>query len=531
MLFPGICIGNSHQTYRDSINGLNLTKQELFELIKSSNNPLTKAVLWNKIGLEYQKEAGLDSALICHKKAQKYSSTIGSNEELAISLNKIGIVHYYLGSLDSAIKYFELSLTHFDSPKLKANSLSNLGLMHKNAGNPNVAIEKYLLAYKLFEVSYSPERQIDVLNNISALHWQLNNLHKSKEYAHDAVVLAQNINSPIHIAESQNNLANVLREQDSIRKAIKIYNEVVKIGSELSDFQMLAMAKNNLAICYGILENPQDEIRYYIESIELMKAHGIDLNISGVYLNLSITFDQIDQTDTAFYYAHLALKNAIIKSKIEYFESIYEQLAKLHKQKEQFDSSLYYTNKIIALRDSINREEEELLMHQIEANYQNVNLKNDLLKSRDEIKKSSSYLRLTTIVLAIIITLLLATILILRRYKQRNQNLSSEVSHSSQKISGLKAQIIAKNDTIQNLQSTKEGVKKPYPNNLSQLTQREKEVFHALAQGLKDQEIANELYLSITTIRSHLRKLYVKIDVRNRAEAVQFFNNYQIDKD
>jgi len=66
----------------------------------------------------------------------------------------------------------------------------------------------------------------------------------------------------------------------------------------------------------------------------------------------------------------------------------------------------------------------------------------------------------------------------------------------------------------------------PYPKNLSVLTEREKVVFEALNNGLQDQEIADKLFISITTVRTHIRKIYSKINVRNRAEAVQFGNNY-----
>jgi len=51
------------------------------------------------------------------------------------------------------------------------------------------------------------------------------------------------------------------------------------------------------------------------------------------------------------------------------------------------------------------------------------------------------------------------------------------------------------------------------------LTDRELEVLALVAIGSSNSEIAKQLYLSIDTVKTHLRKLYGKLGVRNRTEA------------
>lgn len=57
------------------------------------------------------------------------------------------------------------------------------------------------------------------------------------------------------------------------------------------------------------------------------------------------------------------------------------------------------------------------------------------------------------------------------------------------------------------------------------LTSREQEILSYLAKGFRYKEIAEKLYISIETVRTHLRNIYEKLHVRSRTEAVlKYFN-------
>jgi two-component system response regulator DesR len=53
------------------------------------------------------------------------------------------------------------------------------------------------------------------------------------------------------------------------------------------------------------------------------------------------------------------------------------------------------------------------------------------------------------------------------------------------------------------------------------LTAREREVLGEIATGATNREIGERLYLSPHTIKEHTSAIYRKLEVRNRAEAVQ----------
>jgi DNA-binding CsgD family transcriptional regulator len=58
----------------------------------------------------------------------------------------------------------------------------------------------------------------------------------------------------------------------------------------------------------------------------------------------------------------------------------------------------------------------------------------------------------------------------------------------------------------------------PYP---AGLTGREVEVLCLVAEGLKDQEIADQLVVSPRTVHAHLRSIYSKLDVSTRTAAAR----------
>ena len=53
---------------------------------------------------------------------------------------------------------------------------------------------------------------------------------------------------------------------------------------------------------------------------------------------------------------------------------------------------------------------------------------------------------------------------------------------------------------------------------LAQLTEREHEVALAVARGLSNTEVAAELFMSVPTVKSHVGRIFTKLDVDNRVQ-------------
>ncbi|MEP6988911.1 MAG: LuxR C-terminal-related transcriptional regulator, partial [Chloroflexota bacterium] len=71
----------------------------------------------------------------------------------------------------------------------------------------------------------------------------------------------------------------------------------------------------------------------------------------------------------------------------------------------------------------------------------------------------------------------------------------------------------------------------PVPQNwLAQLTLRERDILHLLANGQRNDEIAQALILTPKTVRNYISRIYEKLDVTSRGEAIVLAREAGFDK-
>ncbi|WP_164684028.1 response regulator transcription factor [Vibrio maerlii] len=62
----------------------------------------------------------------------------------------------------------------------------------------------------------------------------------------------------------------------------------------------------------------------------------------------------------------------------------------------------------------------------------------------------------------------------------------------------------------------------PYESSVSMLTKRERQILDKLVLGYSNQQIASEFFLAESTVKTHIYKLYKKIGVSSRSEAISY---------
>ena len=61
--------------------------------------------------------------------------------------------------------------------------------------------------------------------------------------------------------------------------------------------------------------------------------------------------------------------------------------------------------------------------------------------------------------------------------------------------------------------------------NIENLSYREREIFDLIASGKSNKEIANEVNISVNTVKFHLKNIYEKLNIKSRKEALIIENS------
>jgi len=73
--------------------------------------------------------------------------------------------------------------------------------------------------------------------------------------------------------------------------------------------------------------------------------------------------------------------------------------------------------------------------------------------------------------------------------------------------------------------STNKLLSEEKPVNDNPLTNREREILELLMKGMKNKEIADALYLSVHTVKTHMQNIFKKMDVTNRMSLYHKINS------
>jgi DNA-binding NarL/FixJ family response regulator len=101
------------------------------------------------------------------------------------------------------------------------------------------------------------------------------------------------------------------------------------------------------------------------------------------------------------------------------------------------------------------------------------------------------------------------------------QGFISKASPAAEIVEGIRA--AARGDRVMSLNRSQRAAMAPelgWPGRTVQLTERESELLALLPTGMTNRELGAHLALSENTIKSQLRHLFSKLDVRNRVQAV-----------
>jgi ATP/maltotriose-dependent transcriptional regulator MalT len=436
--------------------------------------------------------------------------------EVAFVSDKVAHELYKKSKFNLTKKYFEISADSYlkDSLKSKyAEQITNVGVLNEMTGDYPKAIKNYYVALSIFnELELEFEKTL-IFNNLGIVYQQIGNPEKAIEYYKKSIKICKDLDRHRLLSSKYNNLASVFDQLQNIDSALFYYFEAYKYSVESNQIELYPTIEANIANVYTIQGKLIKADSLLNEA--LLKSEDNERTKLAIYLfksNVYLKEGKLKEMELS------ALKLIQLSKKLsfkEYEMKGLERLIEAYKVQGKFELAF---DRLIEL----NKIQENLKGIEQINNVENLVYKYETREKDDQIKYlelSHQYLKKRDLILAIsfglvILALIVLVYILYIQMKHRELkiiNMQYEIANHIKKIHDfedeLHEQELSHNDLF---------VEKIKQFNL---TEREEVVLLYISEGLKNTEIASKMFVSVNTVKTHIKNIFVKLDVSNRIQA------------
>lgn len=470
--------------------------------------------------------------------AQKNADTLETD-----FFDYLGELHRKLGNYKQAIIDLKKGL---EIKKLKENkkdiaiSYNKIGKVYVNTGEYDLAISNFMIALKIMEEEENKEGQAFYLNNIGVVYDFQQMYAEALKFYEASLVIKKELNNEAGIASTTNNIAIVYFNLEDFEKSLEFHLYAMELNEKLNRQSSLSKSYNNVGFALIYLNRNEEAINYLLKGLEIRSNLQDIPGIANSHNNLAKAYYNLKNYTLANEYAQKGFEKALeLKSK-ELLKSSYLMLSEIAEKIGNEKQALSYYKNFSQLKDTLLTTSNSEILAEVEAKYQNerkeVELKNQeiIIEQKNlELEKESNQRKLVVILLiGALITLVLSAFGYFQKRRisilLKAQNLLIEDKNRtlSRYNSIINKELEDKTAILTRVYADK--IETELPPELLSLSQREMEVLSILALGWTDQEIADKLFISKATVKSHLRKIFSKLLVKSRTEAVAIAHQYKI---
>ncbi len=497
---------------------------DLFEkainLYKKSQNKSEIAKTYQYIAYAYDYKGDYSEVKKYHKKALKINLEIDNKRMAAISDNNLGIAYTITGDLDSALYYYHSGLYLTGITKDTAEFIElyqNMGISYDYSGDYEKAIEFTIKALKYSEKINYINSIVNLNLHIAQYYNAIGDTLKAMMYCNRASDKIEDVNDSYTKAGFYNTLGELYLSKNEKNKARSYFYKTLKI-SKKSDYKRgMAAAYTNLAL----LASKENRLREAETFANLSVNLETEINdISGEISSL-IALAEVQYKQSKFDKALRNIQKAEDLSENnclhENLPDIYYQFYRTYKLSGKLKSALAYCEKYYELKDSLSGLELKEKISDIEIKYQTEKKQHHIeLLKKDNVNQKKQII----IQFLIIGLLVLSAGFIVFSFFQYKKRKALEIEKMQNDIYEYLTQLenVNKSISVLKLHSKAEILNKIKE---FDITDREKDVLFLIAEGLSNNEIAEKLFISLSTVKTHTSNIFYKLDVKNRIEAVK----------
>ncbi|GAB4244808.1 MAG: hypothetical protein Tsb0034_23180 [Ekhidna sp.] len=421
---------------------------------------------------------GLDYAIKAEEIARQNSDKKAIGEALKLQ----GNINYMLGNYTHAMETFLSAYDHFQQIQDTLNMagmMASTGLVHKATGAYEQALKAYDQAQELANSIENVAIEAKIINNKGVIYRKTGAYDMAEKSFLRSLEIKKGAGDNKGVANSLTNLGNISADQNAFDRAIDFFQQAYEMEEQLNSKEGMAMNLNNMANVFLKKRDYPNAIVFANRGLKIGNELGTKVQIKEASNILSSAYSALGNYRLAF----------------EHFKNYHEASNNLFNEEE--------ARKIGRLESKLELEQQQRELEQLER-------ANTIAQLELEQKRTQQFY----------ITLISGISLISLTYVVYNQKQKNKLREKA-----LEAELSELRIEIKTLIGKYEGSLDINLDELNQklvnpLSEREYDVFKKIFSQKTNSEIADELFLSINTVKTHLKNLYSKLGVSNRKEAL-----------
>ncbi|MFY0602098.1 MAG: tetratricopeptide repeat protein [Cyclobacteriaceae bacterium] len=383
------------------------------------------------------------------------------------------------------------------------------------------SIQKSFEALKHSEIFKDSLVQIDAYNNLGIDFMYQGNYKSSLKFFEEVEMLSRLLGDSLRLGHAFNNQGMVQSYLENYEEELSSYKRAKEVFQAIGEEEGYGNTLLNIGTVYTMEANYQKAQEHYEQALEVFEKLSYATAVEQTLQSMSENFLEWGRLTEAESHAmdalDICLKNDIGQDLL----FIYELLANIYSKKGQFEKAFQYQSDLRIISDSLFNAEKSMQIRELEAKYETekkqkqiefLSIQNKLNELEIEKNNREKFAFTFAIILLMGVGGYVIHITVIRS-QLKGELLSKEIDNLRLKINSL----IEGNVEDLDIEMRELNGRLVHP-----LTDREFEIFATALSNKNNNEIAEELFVSVNTVKFHLKNIYEKLGVSNRKEALQF---------
>jgi len=447
---------------------------------------------------------------------------------IAKCYNRMGITARYENDYTQSVNYHKRALTYYEKSTdtlSKIKCLNSLGVTYRKLNLEKEAFAHYFQALNLAEKIDSKKSIAIALNGIGNVFINTEEYDKALKYFKKGVDVETKSQNEKGQEYGFANIGEVYLSKKQYDSASYYFNKSLDLAKKNPRKEGVAIKYNLLGLLYQKEGDYIKSTESYKKAIPQLIKYNSLRYLSNTLINIGINQIHIKNYSEALENIEQGLQTALtIKSK-ENIMLGFNALTKYYTQTSNYKKALESHKKATKYHDSIVNasSKESIISTQIEYETQKKDEQLKKLAIENEQRTQEANANSKILLWGSIFSILLITTLVFSIYLLR-KNKKLELEYQNSELQKHILQINKLEDLVNNNSSIPPKLDSIKIKNY-ELSKREAEVLELITNGFSNDEIAEKLFVSKNTVKTHIKNIYSKLDVKNRIQAMKKINS------